>query len=318
MFRTLTSSPARVAVICAGLALGSPGSLAAAEKAAFSSATEAYRSGLTALAAGRTGDAVTALGVAAEGGVIGARLKLADIYAHGTGVQKDAVKAFEYYRSIADQYADISPRHPIAPYVAKAFVALAGYYREGIPGRDLAASPARASRLLHHAASYFGDAEAQYQLARMYLTGEGVNRNPRLAVNWLANASQKQHAASQALLGDLLWRGIDDIQRQPLKGLALLSLARQNAAGSEDAEWIEEVSAKALSQAEPNQLELASRLYDKWRGPADRAPNMASAPAIAFDAAGLESLNPAPVVPVEAVATTPVPEASAAPNAAVR
>lgn len=317
MFRSLTYKPIRTAAVCAGLVIGAASPLAAAEKST-PTPTEAYRTGLTALEAGRTGDAIAALGVAAEGGVIGARLKLADIYARGAGVKADPVKAFEYYRSIADQYADISPRHPIAPYVAKAFVALGGYYRTGIPGRDLAANPVRAARLFHHAASYFGDAEAQYQLARMYLTGEGVNRNPRLAVNWLANASQKQHAASQALLGDLLWRGIDDIERQPLKGLALLTLARRNAAGSEDAEWIEEVSSKALAQAEPSQLELASKLYDKWRGPADRAPNMVSAPGIALDATGLESLTPSPMLPVEAVTTTPVPEASASQKAAVR
>ena len=82
--------------------------------------------------------------------------------------------------------------------------------------------------LFRHAASYFGDAEAQYRLARLYMTGDGVEKNVGLAVNWLATAAKKQHAAAQATLGEMLWRGQEVRQRQA-RGLALITLAHENA-----------------------------------------------------------------------------------------
>ncbi|MEC9367211.1 MAG: tetratricopeptide repeat protein [Pseudomonadota bacterium] len=298
--------------LLAALLLTPPATAAAADKEAFASATEAYRQGLEALTAGKTDKAIAALSFAADGGVMGAGLKLAEMFATGRGVEKNPSRAFEYYRAIADRYADISPRHPIAGNVAKAFVALAGYYRTGIEQRGLSPNASHAARLLHHAASYFGDGEAQYQLARMYLTGEGMNRNTRLAVNWLANAARKQHAGSQALLGDLLWRGIDDVERQPLKGLALLSMARKNAAGSDDAEWIEEVVSRAMTEAEPGERELAGKLFDRWRGPGEAAPNVVSAPVLPGETAALESLAANPILPVEAKTSAAAPPPAAA------
>ena len=50
--------------------------------------------------------------------------------------------------------------------------------------------------LFRHAASYFGNAEAQYRLARLYMNGDGVEKNLGLAVNWLSIAAKKQHAVT--------------------------------------------------------------------------------------------------------------------------
>ena len=38
--------------------------------------------------------------------------------------------------------------------------------------------------MFSYAASYFGDSDAQYQLARLYLEGVGVNKDPRQALRW--------------------------------------------------------------------------------------------------------------------------------------
>ncbi len=218
------------------------------------------------------------------------------MYAAGTGVPQSDAKAFHYYQLIADQHAETGPRHPIAPYVAEAFVAIAGFYRNGLEELKVEPNLARAAGLLRHAASYFGDPTAQLELARMYLAGEGVPRNVRLAVNWLANASKKQHAPSQAVLGDLLWRGDKSIRRQPIKGLALLSLARQNAVGRDEASWIDELLRRALAEARADQRAGATRVVARWRRklpgaapkagelPAGRA-TVIGAPA-ALDAAG--------------------------------
>ena len=139
---------------------------------------------------------------------------------------KDRAKSYGYYQQIVSKFSGASPRHPVAGQIAKAFVALAGYYRDGIAELNIKPDAAYAASLYRHAASYFGHVEAQYNLARMYLEGTGVNKNVRLAVNWLTNATRKRHAPSQALLGNLLWNGYGAIYHEPLKGLALIELAR--------------------------------------------------------------------------------------------
>ena len=156
---------------------------------------------------------------AAERGVLGAQLKLARIYAAGNGVPQGRCQGLFLLSPDRQQRADISPSSPVAKYVAEAFVALGQYYLEGIPApRSCCRIPHAPPDLFRHAASYFGDADAQYALAGLYLTGTGVEKNMGLAVNWLATAAKKQHAEAQAKLGELLWRGGDEIRQHPQRG----------------------------------------------------------------------------------------------------
>jgi TPR repeat protein len=246
--------------------VGQPQSVAWSEAAGHASPTEAYQAGLAALARGQAEQAVQALDYAAGKGLLDAQLKLAELYAAGEGVPKSDARSFRYYQRIATQFADAGPHHPVAAKVAEALVALAGYYRAGLTELNIKPDPARAAGLYRHAASYFGSVTAQYNLARMYLAGEGVNKNVRIAVNWLANASRKQHIPSQALLGDLLWRGVSDSYHQPLKGLALLLVARERAVGTADEAWVEELYARAVAEAQPDQREKAGLLASRWNG----------------------------------------------------
>jgi TPR repeat protein len=165
-------------------------------------------------------------------------------------VPTDDAKAFTYFEQIADQQADINPSSPVAKYAADAFVALGQYYLDGIPEKPLAANPPYAAGLFRHAASYFGDAEAQYRLARLYMNGTGVEKNVGLAVNWLAIAAKKQHAASQATLGEILWRG-QQVQERRARGLALIILAHENAStDGKEPKWIGALYAEAFSQSD--------------------------------------------------------------------
>jgi len=200
--------------------------------------------------AGRPAIAVPALEYAAKRGVLGAQVRLARAYASGSKLPKDDAKAFFYFEQIADQRADISPSSPVADYAAEAFVALGQYYLGGIPSMPLPANASYAADLFRHAASYFGNAEAQYQLACLYLKGMGVDKNVRLAVNWLAIAAKKQHAASQAKLGEILWRGREVRSRQA-RGLALIVLAHENAQASrKDLKWIDALYEEALAASD--------------------------------------------------------------------
>ncbi len=104
--------------------------------------------------------------------------------------------------------------------------------------------------LFRHAASYFGNGEAQYRLARLYMNGDGVEKNVGLAVNWLATAAKKQHAASQATLGEILWRG-QDVRQRRARGLALIMLAHENAVASgKEPQWIGELYQEAFGKSD--------------------------------------------------------------------
>lgn len=292
----------------------------------YPTAIDAYRQGLDAHRSGQREAALRALDYAAERGVLGAQLKLARMYENGDGVPRSPGKAFRLYQRVADVYAETSPTHPIARFVAEAFVAVGNYYRTGIPEIDLAPDKARSVGMYRHAASYFGDAAAQYELARMYLAGEGVQKDVGLAVNWLANAIKKHHAPSQALLGDILCRGRDEIRPQPRKGLALLALARENAT-KEELVWIEPLYASDMAAASSADREAALKLFQLWRrnqpdsgqvAAAGRPP--AATPKAGDHAGGRDKVDggPAGISPASAASPAAQPEETAArPAAAV-
>jgi TPR repeat protein len=146
-------------------------------------------------------------------------------------------------------------------------VALGKYYVDGIPAADVPQDPVRAAHLFRHAASYFGDADAQYALARLYLDGNGVDKNVGLAINWLATAAKKQHAAAQAKLGELLWRGGDEIHHRPARGLALILLAHANAkADGKEPKWIADLYAEVVGASDAATRKEAQALMPELGG----------------------------------------------------
>jgi TPR repeat protein len=134
---------------------------------------------------------LTALQYAAEGGHPIAQWKLGRMYAKGDGVAQDDLRAYDYFSRVANAHAEDSPTAPQAAVVANAFVALGRYYLSGIPNSKVKADPERAREMFSYAASYFGNAEAQYNLARMYLDGVGMPRDPRYGIRWLGLAAGK-------------------------------------------------------------------------------------------------------------------------------
>ena len=256
----------RLLGVVAALAVLGPVAVYADDAPPYASATEAYRQGEKALKTGMPATAVPALEYAAKRGVLGAQVKLARAYASGRDLPKDDAKAFMYFQQIADQQADINPRSPIAKYAAEAFVALGQYYLDGVPELSLVSNPAYAGQLFRHAASYFGNAEAQYRLARLYMNGDGVEKNVGLAVNWLATAAKKQHAPSQATLGEILWRG-EEVRQRRARGLALIILAHQNAtAAGKEPQWISDLYGEAFGKSDKATRKDAQALLPELGG----------------------------------------------------
>lgn len=225
------------------------------------SPVDAMRSATEALKTGEKSRAVTSLQYAAEHGHGFALWKLGRMYAEGDGVTRDDYRAFEYFQKFADSHADENPAIPRARFVANAFVALGQYYLEGIPNTAVTQSPELARRMFAHAASYFGDPEAQFQLASLYLDGNGVDREPKRAVPWLVLAANKGHYKSQALLGRILFNGEHGI-RQRASGLMWLTVACDGPGAKEP--WIAQLYDNAVKQASEDERALALILLKRW------------------------------------------------------
>jgi TPR repeat protein len=173
-------------------------------------------------------------------------------FAEGQGVRKDEAQAARYFQAAIAQAGNVGARDKRAPVVAAAFRYLSHLHRHGVASASIPANPAYAFDLLHHAASYFGDPQAQFELAKLLLAGEGVTKNSRAAAQWLYNASRKGHAPSQALLGEMMWRG-NGVARAPGDGLGLLAIARRNAS-PEDRAWVSRMFETARSEALPAEI----------------------------------------------------------------
>jgi TPR repeat protein len=215
---------------------------------------------------GRVDQGVMALEYAAEHGLPSAMWKLGRIYADGDGVAQDQRRSFEYFRSLTRAHANDPPNVPHARFVANAFVELGHYYLRGIPNSDVKADPAVAHRMFRHAASYFGDPEAQYQVGRMYLEGTGGAKDPVQAARWLRLASNAGQRNAQALLGSMLFKG-KDVSRQAAMGLFWLTVAKdavaQEGTGADD-KWIVDTYASAFAQATEDERALALGYLEGW------------------------------------------------------
>ncbi len=204
---------------------------------------------------------LTALQYAAEGGHPIAQWKLGRMYAIGDGVARDDLRAFEYFSKVANAHAEDNPAAPQATVVANAFVALGRYYTTGIPNSRVKADPDRAREMFAYAASYFGNAEAQYNLGRMYLNGVGMQPDPKHGIRWLGLAAQKGQHEAQAVLGQMLFNG-DRSQRQVARGLMWLTLAQD--AATPDETWIKDSYKTALAKASDDDRAMALQMLERW------------------------------------------------------
>ena len=221
---------------------------------------EAFLHGTQALRAGDAKAGIQALEYAAENGHAIAEWKLGRMYADGDHVGRDDLRAFDYFQDIVDNHSDDSFGTPQARFVANAYVALGGYLVSGIPNSPVKANAPRARDLYAYAASYFGDAEAQYRLGRMLLEGQGGPRDPWQAARWLKLSADKGHYQAQALLGITMFRG-DGIPRQVPRGLMYLTIARDTAPQDKA---IADMQGAAFAQATDDQRALALSFLEGW------------------------------------------------------
>lgn len=201
-----------------------------------------FRLGFSAYQSGHKEQAVEAYRYAADNGQLGARWKLARMYAEGDGVTKNDYEAFKFFQEIAAQ--EVEPGSPDESYVSDALIALAGYARTGIPGTPVQPNAAAAQEYYMRAAANYRNPKAQFEIGKMFLNGEGgVKSSIQQAGRWLQLAAEKGHAGAQATLGNLLFQS-----GKAVRGLAMMTAALERAQPT-DKQWIRGMQEEAFAIA---------------------------------------------------------------------
>ncbi len=253
-------------VLAAGLVLASSSlPLAAQGRVTFVSAEAALEQGLNAYRAGYHQIALPALSFAAEHNLFLGRFFLARLLSDNQASATDHARAFRIYRQIVSEHAntiDVDDDER-APFVGKALTAVARYVHRGLPEMDLAPNAVRAAEFLQEAATFFRDPDGQYELAKLYLTGDGVEQDRRKALHWLSILSQEGHVSAQAFFADLLWTG-KIVPRDEKRALALITVAVEHAPATERI-WIEDIYQRIFCGAQPSVRQQADGLVASYR-----------------------------------------------------
>ena len=185
---------------------------------------------------------VEALKTTAAQGNAYAQERLAHMYFHGQGIERDLELAFFWYHKAAEQ-GDADAQNNLAWMYKDGEVieknlqeAFSRYKTE--QGFDLAQHLAF---FWYHKAAEQGDHLAQYNLAGMYQNGQGVERNLQKAFDWYHKAAEQGNASAQFRLAQI--------------ETAIHSIEHQK--NSEEA--IKQASEKAIKQAS----EKAIKQYQK-------------------------------------------------------
>jgi len=233
----------------------------ATPQAAFDQGIGAYRSGYYEIA-------IPALEQAAKSGPelnrFFAEFYLARIYSDNSSALTDHARAYELYQKLAQENADADPDDGRrAPFVAKALTALADYLKRGVKEIGVRPDPERAFELLQHAATFFGDKDARFELAKTYLSGRSGSEDVKRGMHYLSVLTEEGYSGAQALLADLYWRG-RHVKKDEQRALALITMAVENAPEHERI-WIEDIYQNIFCGTSQGTRQQADGFVAKWR-----------------------------------------------------
>ena len=257
------------ALACAALPLSAA---AAGESVTFRSPEDALHQGISAFNGGYYEIAMPALEAAAETNPVLGRYYLARIYADNEGAYTDHPKAYKIFKKLAEDLQDVDPDDDEqAPVAAKSLAALSGYLREGVAEAGIKPDIAAADRALQRAALTFNNEDAQFELAKVLLRGEGPNLNLNNddgqskidnGSHWLSRLSRNGHAGAQAFLADLLWRG-KFVPKDQISALNLIDVAVANAPPHERV-WIDDIYQNIFCNAGEGVRSQATGRVAEW------------------------------------------------------
>ena len=158
------------------------------------------------------------------------------MYADGDGVARDDPQGVQLFLRDHRAFFGRRSRSDMRSIVSTAFVSVGDIFAQSVASAKISPDPDRAFDLFRYAATFFRDADAEYQLGRMYL--DGVRREERLrqGMNWLDLAARKGHAQAQALLGEMMFRRGGGARTAARADVS--TLARESASGTPADQWI--------------------------------------------------------------------------------
>lgn len=186
---------------------------------------------------------------------------LGRIYADTAGPKTDHALAYMLLRRLADEYADVDPDDlQRAPYVAKALTTAAIYVRDGVPEIALKPNPELGFEWLRHAATFFNEPDAQFEVAREDIRSDAQRKT---GLHFLQKLVKEGHPGAQAVMAELLSRG-RHVTANPGEALALVTMAVENASPS-DRIWIEDIYQQIYCASPPEVRERATAVSTNWR-----------------------------------------------------
>jgi uncharacterized protein len=163
----------------------------------------------------------------AKQGDLRAILRIGELLETGTLLPKDPAKACQIYKIAADEYGKLDRYAPGAALVAKAFRLAAKCFAEGpnVAGVWKQDVDAAVTHYLH-AGVMLRDPAATFELARLFLSSDSLDKNPTIAIDMLESAARKHFPPAQALLGSIMWEG-RMMKQEKARGLALMMIGRE-------------------------------------------------------------------------------------------
>ena len=259
--RTFSGVLAALVVAAAAGAAWAGGVKYASPQAAFEQGLGAYKSGYYEIAVPALEEAAT------KGPEINrffAEFYLARIYSDNSSALTNHGHAYDLYRKLVEENFDADPDDGRrAPFVAKALTALAGYLQRGVKEIGVRPEPDRAVEYLQHAATFFGDKDAQFELAKIYLSGGRSGEDVKRGMHYLSVLTEESHPGAQAYLADLLWRG-RHVKKDERRALALITMAVENAPEHERI-WIEDIYQNIYCGTSQGTRKQANGIVANWR-----------------------------------------------------
>jgi TPR repeat protein len=166
-----------------------------------------------------------------------AALVLGQMYLYGLGTARDVDKAVFWLKKVAETPVPVyssalifDPAHPYAIDTrTRAIMALGGLY---MTGQGVAKNPSEARKWFMRA-DESGYVPATYDVGRMYLSGYGGEKSASKAAGYFDRAGKAGFAPAQYALGQIYYDGADGVAQDKTKAGAWLLLAAK--AGYPDA-----------------------------------------------------------------------------------
>lgn len=130
-------------------------------------------------------------------------------------------------------------------------------------GPTWAATTVASTELVHLEQRAASDAHAAYALGERLLTGQGIERDPHAALEWLRSAADRGLAVAQRRLGELYLSGLEEMGSDPIEAVQWLTLAADQGDARARSLLPQAVQAREAAQRQWQQQQEQAQAHDQ-------------------------------------------------------